>query len=69
MFKAKSKEIVKCTYCGDEIDCCDQCNVWFDDDEEIYCDEVRSHYCRKCGKPLYKKSKIEKGNSTLDEYS
>ena len=71
MFKGKSVEIIKCTHCGEEIgeSSCADCNTWFEDGETIFCDERRSHYCKKCGEPKYRQYKIIKENSTLDEFS
>ena len=61
MIKTKAEEIIKCAECSDEItnDSCPDCNTWFENDEEIYCDGIHSHYCKKCGKLKYKKFKIE----------
>ncbi len=71
MFKAKAVEIVKCNHCGEEItnDTCQDCSTWFEAEEYIFCDELNSHYCKKCGEPRYKKYKAIGENSTLDDYS
>ncbi len=68
MFRAKAKENVTCNNCSEVIDSCDDCNTWFDDDEDIFCDEIHSHFCKKCGGPKYKLYKIKKENSTLDDF-
>lgn len=69
MFKGKSKEIIKCTHCGEEIDTCDECGTWFEDNEDIFCDEIHSHFCKKCGVPKYRKFNTISANMTLDQFS
>ena len=41
-----------CRECGNEIDECDKCGMWFEDDNEIICVDNydQDHLCLKCGK-------------------
>ena len=58
MFKATAHEITICSHCGEEIDYCSNCRSSFFDDDKIYCDEIKDHFCKSCGKPKYNEYKL-----------
>lgn len=44
---AESSSELECSNCGNDIYTCDGCDDYFDDTEEIYCDE-EFHYHPNC---------------------
>jgi len=48
---AKSREMLECSHCGDDIYACSECLVDFDDGQEIFCHDTEmseGHYCLTC---------------------
>lgn len=51
MAKIIIKEIKVCSDCDNEIYTCDSCGNYFDNDDEIICQEsdtLEKHYCQNC---------------------
>jgi hypothetical protein len=38
-----------CKECNDDVDSCDECCEFFDEDDIVYCD-VYNHLCKECWK-------------------
>ena len=46
---AQATSELECSECGDDVYQCDSCQDYFEDEEDIYCDEeVGDHYCELC---------------------
>lgn len=47
--KAEVKQELICKECKQEIYVCDDCGCYFDDNQDIICDQLTSeHFCKEC---------------------
>jgi hypothetical protein len=46
---ARTREVVYCPRCDEDIFKCDECGEYFTEGERIYCNEQGTHLCSTCG--------------------
>lgn len=46
--KAQSKNEIECSYCGLQLDNCDECGKLFDNEDIIFCDSIGQNYNHIC---------------------